>query len=99
VVTLARPERLPAEVAYVTSPGDKVVSVVTNKGVLRRDDGVLRIAAVPSGEGSLADRTRDFIAACGYEPAVARVVDELDPVSPSEVAALREFDRQRLFLN
>ncbi len=36
VVTLARPERLPETVAYVTSPGERVVSVVTDKGVLRR---------------------------------------------------------------
>ena len=51
VVTLARPERLPETVAYVTSPGERVVSVVTDKGILRRDDGVLRLAAVPAGEG------------------------------------------------
>ena len=36
VVTLARPERLPETVAYVTSPGQRVVSVVTDKGILRR---------------------------------------------------------------
>jgi hypothetical protein len=99
VVTMARPERLPASVAYVTSPGHQVVSVVTDKGVLRRTDGVLRVAAVPSGDGTIAQRTRDFIAAFGYEPEVARHVDELSPVSSSEVSALREFDRQRLFLN
>jgi acyl CoA:acetate/3-ketoacid CoA transferase alpha subunit/acyl CoA:acetate/3-ketoacid CoA transferase beta subunit len=99
VVTMARPERLPEAVAYVTSPGHQVVSVVTDKGVLRRTDGVLRVAAVPSGEGTIAERTRAFIAAFGYEPDVARQVDELAPVSSSEVIALREFDRQRLFLN
>jgi acyl CoA:acetate/3-ketoacid CoA transferase alpha subunit/acyl CoA:acetate/3-ketoacid CoA transferase beta subunit len=99
VVTLARPERLPADVAYVTSPGHRVVSVVTDKGVLRRTDGELRLAAVPSGQGSIEDRARDFIAACGYEPAVARNIDELAPIAPPEVAALRDFDRQRLFLN
>ena len=98
VITLARPERLPASVAYVTSPGHRVVSVVTDKGVLRRHDGVLRVAAVPAGAGTVEDRTRSFVEACGYEPAVARSVEELAPLSPGEVAALREFDRQRLFL-
>jgi hypothetical protein len=29
---------------------------------------------------------------------VARTVEELDPVEPAEVLALREFDRTRLFL-
>jgi acyl CoA:acetate/3-ketoacid CoA transferase beta subunit len=99
VVTLARPERLPAEVAYVTSPGQRVVSVVTDKGVLRRLDGVLRLAAVPAGEDSAGDRVRAFAACCGYEPEVAREVEELPRVRPEEVRALRDYDRRRLFLS
>ena len=98
VVTLARPERLPETVAYVTSPGQRVASVVTDKGILRRDDGVLRVAAIPDGDGTLEERVRAFIASCGYEPDVARRVEVLPRVRPDEVRALREFDRQRLFL-
>jgi acyl CoA:acetate/3-ketoacid CoA transferase alpha subunit/acyl CoA:acetate/3-ketoacid CoA transferase beta subunit len=98
VVTLARPERLPGRVAYVTSPGHRVVSVVTDKGVLRRDEGTLRVAAVPAGEGTVAERVAAFVSSCGYEPEVARHVEELAVVRPGEVRALRDFDRQRLFL-
>jgi acyl CoA:acetate/3-ketoacid CoA transferase alpha subunit/acyl CoA:acetate/3-ketoacid CoA transferase beta subunit len=98
VVTQARPERLPETVAYVTSPGERVVSVVTDKGILRRGDGVLRVAAVPAGEVSVQDRVGAFVASCGFTPDVAREVEELDPVDPSEVLALRDFDRERLFL-
>jgi hypothetical protein len=65
---------------------------------LRRDEGVLRLTAVPSGEGTLEDRVRDFVASCGYEPAVARRVDELPAVRSDEVRALRDYDRGRLFL-
>ena len=99
VVTLARPERLPETVAYVTSPGHRVVSVVTDKGVLRRHDGTLRIEAVPAGAGTLEERTQALVSSCGYAPDIARTVEELAPVQGSEVGALREFDRQRLFLN
>jgi len=99
VVTLARPERLPETVAYVTSPGHRVVSVVTDLGILRRHDGTLWVAAVPAGEGSVGDRIRALVESCGYSPEVARTVDELEPVHMDEVGALREFDRQRLFLN
>ncbi len=98
VVTLARPERLPRSAAYVTSPGKRVASVVTDKGVLRREDGVLRLSAVPAGEGSVEDRVRAFASSCGYEPEVARQVEELPAVTSQEVRALREYDRQRLFL-
>jgi acyl CoA:acetate/3-ketoacid CoA transferase alpha subunit/acyl CoA:acetate/3-ketoacid CoA transferase beta subunit len=99
VVTLARPERLPRTVAYVTSPGQRVASVVTDKGILRREDGVLRVAAVPSGDGTLEERVRAFTSACGYEPEVARQVEDLAAVTQSEVRALREFDRERIFLS
>jgi acyl CoA:acetate/3-ketoacid CoA transferase beta subunit len=98
VVTLARPERLPETVAYVTSPGERVASVVTDKGILRREDGSLRIAAVPDGPGSVEERVREFAACCGYQPEVARAVQELAAVGPDEVRALRDFDRRRLFL-
>ena len=98
VVTLARPERLPETVGYVTSPGQGVVSVVTDKGVLRRDDSSLRLAAVPAGEGSVEQRVRAFVGACGYEPTLARHVEELPAVGPDELRALRDFDRKRLFL-
>jgi len=98
VVTLARPERLPGTVSYVTSPGERVVSVVTDKGILRRDNGVLRVAAVPAGEGSVEERVRAFTASCGYEPDVARQVEDLAALRPEEVRALRDFDRQRIFL-
>ena len=99
VVTLARPERLPADAAYVTSPGARVTSVVTDRGVLRRLDGAFRVAAVPAGEGSLADRVRDLVGSCGWSPEVAATVEELPAVSEQEVLALREYDRQRLFLS
>jgi acyl CoA:acetate/3-ketoacid CoA transferase alpha subunit/acyl CoA:acetate/3-ketoacid CoA transferase beta subunit len=99
VITLARPERLPETVAYVTSPGHRVVSVVTDRGVLRRHDGTLRVCAVPAGEGTVAERTRALVDSCGYAPEVARTVEDMATLSVGEVAALREYDRQRLFLN
>ncbi len=99
VVTLARPERLPAAAAYVTSPGARVTSVVTDLGVLRRLDGALRVAAVPAGDGPVADRVRELVARCGWDPQVATRVEELPPVSEQEVLALREYDRERLFLS
>lgn len=98
VVTLARPERLPADAAYVTSPGERVTSIVTDRGVLRRLDGVLRVAAVPAGDEPLGERVRAMTAACGWDPEVVPSVEELAPVRGQDVLALREYDRQRLFL-
>ncbi|MHB1774518.1 MAG: CoA-transferase [Acidimicrobiales bacterium] len=98
VVTLARPERLPPEVGYVTCPGGQVRSVVTDRGVLRRLDGELTLAAVPSAPGSVEERVRAMVASCGFELPVARQVEELAEVTHKELLALREFDRERVFL-
>ncbi|HTT86669.1 MAG TPA: CoA-transferase [Acidimicrobiales bacterium] len=98
VVSLARPERLVDRVGFVTSPGQRVVSVVTDRGVLRRLDGALCIAAVPSGPGPVAERVRALAGTCGWDVAVAPEVAELDPVTPGDVLALRRYDPERLFL-
>jgi acyl CoA:acetate/3-ketoacid CoA transferase alpha subunit/acyl CoA:acetate/3-ketoacid CoA transferase beta subunit len=98
VITMASPARLPERAAYITSPGDRVVSVVTDRGVLRRVDGRLQVAAVPSGDGTRDERVRAMVASCGWEPDVVRSVAELDPVEEGEVRALRAYDRERLFL-
>jgi acyl CoA:acetate/3-ketoacid CoA transferase alpha subunit/acyl CoA:acetate/3-ketoacid CoA transferase beta subunit len=97
VVSLARPERLVDRVGFVTSPGRAVTSVVTDLGVLRRLDGVLRIAAVPGGEPP-AGRIAALSSACGWDVEVAREVSTLDPVTHDEVLALRRYDPERLFL-
>jgi acyl CoA:acetate/3-ketoacid CoA transferase alpha subunit/acyl CoA:acetate/3-ketoacid CoA transferase beta subunit len=98
VVSLARPERLVERVGYVTSPGRRVTRIVTDKGVLRRDADVLRIAAVPAGAGSVSERVRALSDVCGWDVDVVRQVEELDPVTHDEVLALRRYDPERLFL-
>jgi len=98
VVSLARPERLVDRVGYITSPGHRVTRIVTDKGVLRREDGVLRVAAVPDGAGSQADRVRALTDVCGWDVEVAREVEDLAPVTHDEVMALRRYDPERLFL-
>ncbi len=98
VVSLARPERLVERVGYVTSPGRSVTRIVTDRGVLRRDEGVLRIAAVPAGDGPVGPRVRALADVCGWDVEVARQVEELDPVTRHEVVALRRYDPERLFL-
>lgn len=98
VITLGRPARLPGTVAFVTAPGERVTRVVTDRGVLRKLDGRMRVAAVPAGEGSFEERVRAMVASCGWEPEVEREVAELDPVTPAEARELREFDRRRQFL-
>jgi acyl CoA:acetate/3-ketoacid CoA transferase alpha subunit/acyl CoA:acetate/3-ketoacid CoA transferase beta subunit len=98
VVTLARPDRVVDEVGYVTSPGHNVVSVVTERGVLRRQGDDLVVAAVPRGPEPLAARVEALRAEVGWTPDVAAEVEELDLPAYEEVLALRRYDPERLFL-
>jgi acyl CoA:acetate/3-ketoacid CoA transferase alpha subunit/acyl CoA:acetate/3-ketoacid CoA transferase beta subunit len=98
VITLARPDRLLEQVGYVTSPGERVLAVVTDAGILRRRDGDLRLAAVGAGREPLSERVRRAAAGCGWPVEVEREVVELDAPTRAEVNALRAFDPRRLFL-
>ncbi len=71
-VVLARPERLVERAGYVTSPGRNLESVATDRGVLRKHEGVLRIEAVAAGAEPLADRVARFAGSCGWDVEVAR---------------------------
>jgi acyl CoA:acetate/3-ketoacid CoA transferase alpha subunit/acyl CoA:acetate/3-ketoacid CoA transferase beta subunit len=98
VTTLAGPQRLPDQVAYVTSPGERVRSIVTDLGVLRRLDGSFRVAAVPAGEAPLDERVAALVGSCGWRPEVVREVEELPAATSRELSALRDYDRERVFL-
>jgi acyl CoA:acetate/3-ketoacid CoA transferase beta subunit len=98
VITLARPDRLPERVGFITSPGARVRSVVTDAGILRRHDGVLRLAAVGAGAEPIDQRVRRARAGFGWAVETERAVAELDPPTATEVHALRAFDPRGLFL-
>jgi acyl CoA:acetate/3-ketoacid CoA transferase alpha subunit/acyl CoA:acetate/3-ketoacid CoA transferase beta subunit len=98
VVTLARPERLVERVGYVTSPGRTVESIATDLGVLRKGDGVMRIAAVAAGADPIEGRVSRFVAGCGWDVDVARDLEELPVPDKADVLALRRYDPESLFL-
>src|SRR5437764_580801 len=98
VITRSGPARVPEQVAYITSPGDRVQTVVTDLGILRKRDSDLCLYAVGAGESPLEDRVRAAVASCGWDVTVDRQVEELPPPTMPEVLALRRYDPRRWFL-
>jgi acyl CoA:acetate/3-ketoacid CoA transferase alpha subunit/acyl CoA:acetate/3-ketoacid CoA transferase beta subunit len=98
VVTLAGAGRLVETVDYVTSPGTNVVSVVTERGVLRRAGDELEIAAVAAGDEPVDERLAAFASACGWDVKVADQLEQLPPAPRDQVLALRRYDPERAFL-
>ena len=98
VITRSGPARLPEQAAYITSPGDRVQTVVTDLGILRKRDGDLCLSAVGAGESPLEERVRAAVAGCGWDVTVDRTVEELPPPMMPEVLALRRYDPRGWFL-
>ena len=63
-------------------PGGRMTRIVTDRGVLRRHDGVLRIAAVPSGAGSVAERVQALADVCGWDVETVRAGGGARPRHP-----------------
>jgi acyl CoA:acetate/3-ketoacid CoA transferase alpha subunit len=99
VATLTK-QRTPSDVAYITSPGRVVSTLVTDLGILAKPspDGEFELVAVPEGDEPLADRVAAAVAACGWDLTVAADVAEIAPPTGDEVTALRRWDPRGWFL-
>jgi acyl CoA:acetate/3-ketoacid CoA transferase alpha subunit/acyl CoA:acetate/3-ketoacid CoA transferase beta subunit len=99
VVAALRPGSLVEKVDYVTSPGRAVQSLVTNLGRFEKRDGEL----VLTGYAETAGRERESVleeirSRCGYALRVAPDLEALGAPKAEELALLRLFDPDRLFL-
>jgi len=99
IVANQRASTFVEKVDFVTSPGDRVQRVVSTHGVYERRDGELVLAAIFEAAG---DDPRDVIDAirerCGFELRIADDLASLPRASDEEVATLRVFDPERVFL-
>lgn len=100
VVALLTPQRTPSACSYITSPGRSVRALVTELATFEKltPDGELVLTAVPSGEGSIADRVAKAVAATGWDVRVADTVRELPPIDDEDVACMRRWDPRGWFL-
>jgi acyl CoA:acetate/3-ketoacid CoA transferase beta subunit/acyl CoA:acetate/3-ketoacid CoA transferase alpha subunit len=99
IICTLTPRRTVAEVPYVTSPGQRAQALVTDLGTFERgEDGTFVLSAVAAGDTTVAERVEAVRQVCGWELTVADRVTELEPVTAEEVAALRRWDPQGLFL-
>lgn len=94
VIVVARQsrKRFVERVNYVTSPGTRVLTAVTQVGVYRKFDDDLHLSAVFADDARVNDAIQAARAACEWELQVAPDVEKLPLPSDAERATLRYFD-------
>jgi acyl CoA:acetate/3-ketoacid CoA transferase alpha subunit len=100
VVTLAQSrERFVEKVPYVTAPGARVTTVVSDRGVYERPEphAELVLTGVFAGpsEVEAVGAARET---CGWELRVAPRLRRFEPPTPDELGLIRLFDPRRYFL-
>jgi acyl CoA:acetate/3-ketoacid CoA transferase beta subunit len=93
VVATLTPQRTLEACSYITSPGDRVRALVTDKGTFEKHDGELVLTAL--APGCSVDEVRGLV---GWDLHVADTIAELSEVTTDEVAALRRWDPRGWFL-
>ncbi|HEV2686498.1 MAG TPA: CoA-transferase [Actinomycetota bacterium] len=95
IVAKLSPRAFPERVDFLTSPGDRVKRVITDKGVLEPDaQGELILAALYPGI-----ETDHVQAGVGWKLRVKPRLERLAPPTPVELQLLREMlDPKRLYL-
>ena len=94
--------RFVAEVPYITSPGAKVTTVVSQLGVFEKGFGKEELQLTgyfPAGPGASEEESvRAIKEACGWNLKVRRDLQVLPLPSAEDLKFLRSFDPKRLFL-
>lgn len=92
VVATQSRHRFVERVAHVTSPGERVVTVVTQLGVYRKVGGELTLSGVFTSEAEPSKAIHDACQACSWGLKVARQVETLPLPSEDERLQMRSFD-------
>jgi hypothetical protein len=103
VCTQQSASRFPDQVPYVTSPGRRVRSVVTDLGVLeKREEGegaeLILCGVYPDGDKPLEALARRAAERCGWQLRVAADLTLIPLATREEAMLLRLWDPRRQFL-
>lgn len=99
VVAAQRPGSFVERVPYVTSPGRAVRTVVSTLGRFEKRDGELVLTGYATAAGPDREAiVREIRARCGWDLRVAEDLEALSPPGDEELALLRLFDPDRIFL-
>ena len=102
VTMIQEKDRMVEKVPYITSPGSRIRTLVTNMAVYEKldgDDEFTLTAVISEAEApDLSSQVRSAKGLCGWDLKIARNVATVPPPDPSDLAALRLWDPKGQFL-
>jgi len=102
VTMIQEKDRMVERVPYITSPGRRIKTLVTNMAVYEKleDEDEFTLTAVISDtdQHDLTSKVRRAKNHCGWDLKIARDVETVPPPDPSDLAALRLWDPKGQFL-
>ena len=91
--------RMVERVPYVTAPGDRVRTIVTTQGILRRTDGEFELVSYfPRSGESEAEAVARIRESTGWPLKVSGRLAKESPPTQRELRTIRQFDPRRAFL-
>ncbi len=100
VVAAQRANRLVERVSYITSPGTRVSTLITNEGIYMKDGlefmlkGYFPRPELPEKK----KRIEEISSTCGWDLDVSPQLEKLSPPTLKELRLLRSFDPDGVFI-
>ncbi len=99
IVAMQRANRLVEKVQYITCPGTKVSTLVTNEGVYVKNGKVFALKGYFPSQGlSAEERVAEISQTCGWELRELPDLEKLALPTRSELHLLRSFDPEKVFI-
>jgi acyl CoA:acetate/3-ketoacid CoA transferase alpha subunit/acyl CoA:acetate/3-ketoacid CoA transferase beta subunit len=100
VVTPINPFRCVNKVSYITAPGERVKTLVTDLGILEKVGAgkTFVLTAYFEGNGSASQAIEKIKARCGWELEISDQLEAVKPPHDEEIKDIRIFDPKRYFL-
>lgn len=100
IVAMQRANRLVEKVAYITCPGTRVSTLITNEGEYVKDGSELILNRYfPSPEhSSQKERVKEIASTCGWVLRTSPQLEKLALPTSQELKLLRSFDPENIFL-
>jgi acyl CoA:acetate/3-ketoacid CoA transferase beta subunit len=96
LITAQSKERFLERLPYLTCPGTRVRTLVSNLGIFERSEGEeFALKECFPGEASLKDRATAIKENCGWDLKVAESVKEVAPPTSEELTLLRILDAKK----